>query len=78
MDQELEQEMEELLQGHPKNCKCYEPGIGVRCKAKDIGIEWFVQCLDEEPYECAFSVSYARAHYCRCPLRVYIAKKFGK
>jgi hypothetical protein len=78
MDKEHKKKIEELINDHPKDCKCYERGVGVRCKAKDVGIEWFVRCLEENALPCVYSVRYANINYCRCPLRVYIAKNLGK
>ncbi|UCD88215.1 MAG: hypothetical protein JSV01_10895 [Desulfobacterales bacterium] len=62
----------------PKDCKCYEPGFGVTCKAQDIGLQSYVKCLEKDPYSCSFSVSFGYSHYCKCPVRVHIAKKFKK
>ena len=75
MDKEHEKRIDQLLTDHPKDCKCYERGVGVRCKAEDVGIEWFVKCLEEDSFTCVFSVRYAYENYCRCPLRVYVAKE---
>jgi hypothetical protein len=55
-------------------CKRYEPGFGFSCKAKDVGLDSFAECLEKDSYRCPFSVAYARTRYCISPARVYIAK----
>jgi hypothetical protein len=62
----------------PKDFKCYKSGFEVLCKAKDIGIESFLECLEETPFACKFAVPFGGLYYCQCPLRVYVAKKLGK
>jgi hypothetical protein len=57
-----------------EECKRYEPGIGFSCKARDVGLDSFAECLEKDSYRCHFSVPYARTHYCIFPARVYIAK----
>jgi len=47
------------------------------CKAKDVGAESFLICLDEKALTCKF-ISVKRGYICECPLRIYISKKFGK
>lgn len=59
----------------PKGCTCFEPGVGVRCKAKDVGLDSYAQCLEKEAFNCPFAVPYAHSFYCKCPVRVYIAKE---
>ncbi len=61
-----------------KGLKCVNSGLQGICKAKDIGLKSFLECLEENPYECPFSVSFGRSYFCQCPLRVYIAKKLKK
>jgi hypothetical protein len=41
-------------------------------------LESFLECLEHNPTHCEFSISYGDGHYCRCPLRVYIAKKLSE
>jgi hypothetical protein len=59
----------------PKHFKCYKSGFENLCKARDVGIESFLECLEDVPLDCKFSISFGRAYYCQCPLRVYISKK---
>jgi hypothetical protein len=45
------------------------------CKARDIGLESFLICLEENSQKCTFSVYFGAVHFCQCPLRAYIANK---
>jgi hypothetical protein len=62
----------------PKDFICYKSGFKILCKAADVGMQFYLKCLEEKPSDCAFSLGYAESHYCSCPLRCYIAKKGGK
>jgi hypothetical protein len=55
-------------------CKRYKPGIGVSCKARDVGLDSYVKCLEKDSNSCPFSFSYGRSYYCTSPARIYIAK----
>ncbi len=62
----------------PKDFLCYKSGFDNLCKARDAGLELFLDCLEEKPEECTFSMLMGSSHMCQCPLRVYICKKLGK
>ena len=62
----------------PKNFKCAESGFEELCKAKDIGFESHLECLESNSWDCKFSDNFGFAYFCNCPLRVYIAKELGK
>jgi hypothetical protein len=59
-------------------CKCYKPGAGFSCKAIDVGLDSYVECLEKHSYWCPFSVPYADSSFCKCPARVYVAKELKK
>jgi hypothetical protein len=61
-----------------KGFSCCIEGLEKLCKARDIGMKSFIQCLDENGFVCSFSVLFGYGRYCACPLRVYIAKKLKK
>lgn len=77
---QADKEIEEIIDQFkcPKDFKCYKSHFDVVCKAKDIGLETFLECLEENPQYCHFAVPFGYAHFCQCPLRVYIAKKLRK
>ena len=62
----------------PKDFQCYKSKYKALCKAGVNGNPDILHCLEEEPNECIFSLSYRDTYYCQCPLRNYIAEKFGK
>ncbi|HUU49944.1 MAG TPA: hypothetical protein VMW81_03165 [Nitrospinota bacterium] len=59
----------------PKDFICYKSGFENLCEARDVGLESFLECLEKNPWECTFSISFGTAYYCRCPLRFYIIKE---
>jgi len=61
-----------------KDFQCYKSGLKALCKAKDIGITSYLQCLEENAFGCQFSVRFGNKYYCECPLRVYIGKELKK
>jgi hypothetical protein len=75
MYKEHKQNIERLLKLCPEGCECYELGVGLRCKAIDVGLESYVLCLEETHWDsCPFCVSYGREHFCKCPIIVHAAK----
>jgi len=80
MEQAHLKEIEKIIYGLrlPKNSEYYEPGVGFSCKAKDIGLDAYVECLEMYSSTCPFSLSYGCSSYCKCPSRIYIAKELKK
>ncbi len=78
MDEKTKKELEEIIgeMKCPKDCKCCESGFEALCKARDVGAESFLECIEENPLGCPFLVPHTSL--CECPLRVYIAKKLKK
>jgi len=71
-------EIKEIMKKCPPGCKCHGRGSDNLCKARDIGLDTFVECLDDKPFECPYAISYGRMSYCSCPPRVEIAQRFEK
>jgi hypothetical protein len=72
MEQDPEKELKEII-GElecSKGFKCYKSGFENLCKARDIGLETFIECLEEDPHDCPFSMRLHGVDYCKCPLRV--------
>ena len=59
----------------PKGFKCAKSGFDKLCRAKDIGLENYLECLEENPDDCPFALSFGYSYMCDCPLRVYLEKK---
>ena len=80
MEQDHSKAIEEII-SHlkcPKDFICKKSGFKVLCKARDIGIQSFLLCLEEDPPKCKFSLALEREYICECPVRIYVAKKLGK
>ncbi len=74
------QRMKESLAGQKllAECERYKPGVGFICKAKDIGLDSFVMCLEQNSHSCVFSIRYAHSYFCKSPARVLAAKELGR
>lgn len=79
MNDETRAKIEEIMTGMqcPKNFKCADGGFKSLCKAKYLGLEDSVECLQEHP-PCHFHLAFKDGYFCRCPLRVYLAKELEK
>ena len=64
----------------PKGFSCCGSGFENICKAKDIGLDASIVCLeDPDPLsKCKFSVPFGGIHFCQCSVRIYIAKKLNR
>jgi hypothetical protein len=73
-------EIEEIIDGLEcsKDFLCYRSGFNSLCKTEDNGIESVLVCSEEEPQKCNFSHSSEYRFFCKCPLRIYIAKELKK
>ena len=78
--EQADKEIEEIIGKLkcPKDFICYRSGFNILCKVRGIGEELFLECLEEKPRECKFSMFLGRSYWCRCPLRAYIYKNFKK
>jgi hypothetical protein len=80
VDEKLLQRIQELL-GQldcPKGFPCVESDFTELCKARDIGLESFLECREAEPNSCPFSLAFGEGHFCKCPLRHYLARGLGR
>ena len=60
-----------------KGFECCKDGFVNLCKVRDRGMPGYVDCLESNPGACEFRVPYGAGAFCRCALRVYIAKELG-
>ena len=72
--------IEKIIAGFrcPKKFKCCKSRLDDLCKAKDVGSEHFLECLEKDSAKCAFALHFGYGVYCSCPLRIYIGKKLKK
>jgi len=77
LKKEEKKKIEEIMgeMSCPKSFQCAESGFEMLCKAKDRGIEGYLDCLDENFYRCSFAVPFGKGYVCKCPLRVYLSKE---
>lgn len=80
MEKDYKREIEEIIGGMtcPKDFLCYKSGLDSLCKTTYFGLDKYLECLEENPTECKFSLLNEDKYICQCPLRVYIAEKLGK
>ena len=59
-----------------KNFECIENGFESLCKAKECGLENYLECLECNLISpCSFMLKVDKIVFCQCPLRLYIEKK---
>jgi hypothetical protein len=61
-----------------KKFECVESEFENLCKAKDFGLDHYLECLEPEPQRCTFALCFGAGYLCSCPLRVYVAKNLKK
>ena len=78
--EEIKVEVEQILK--KTDCQndfaCYRSGFEDVSKANLINNGKLVECLEEKAKYCNNSFSFGNGRFCKCPLRLYIAKKFNK
>ncbi len=80
MKENNKKRIEEIMAGMtcPKNFKCADSGFETLCKAKDFGLDNYLDCLEPNPHKCKFALSFGNGHLCQCPLRIYLSKALNK
>jgi hypothetical protein len=59
----------------PVDFECYKSGFKNLCKAEIVGGSTLVECPEENRHYCGFRISVGYRNFCKCPLRIYAAKK---
>lgn len=82
MEQEVKREIEQIMAGMEcaKHFECYRSGFKRLCEARDDGLKEHLWCMEEAEVSrsCDYSLSFGKGMLCKCPLRVYLAKKLRK
>jgi hypothetical protein len=80
MDKALQKEIEIIMEvlECPKDFACYKAGFKRLCRAEEIGLQSFLQCLEGNPPDCKFSFLYGSLYFCRCPIRKRIINNLNK
>ena len=81
MDEETRKQIDDIIgqMQCPKGFRCADSGFEQLCKAKNIGLEHYLECGEDDAPSCKFSLTFGNlAYYCQCPLRVYISRTLRK
>lgn len=57
-----------------KGFLCAKSGFSNLCRAKDVGLDHHLLCLEYAPSLCDFALLSDRKYFCTCPLRVFLTK----
>lgn len=79
MKEEFKKKIDEIMAGIqcPKDFKCVSTDLNQLCKARDIGLYNYLECLEANRKGCPFAFSFGDRYFCHCPLRMYLAKKLN-
>ncbi|MCD4829138.1 MAG: hypothetical protein K8R90_06900 [Candidatus Cloacimonetes bacterium] len=79
-DETLHEKIAEIVRtmSCPKDFVCIRSGFEALCKSHDIGLHSYLECLEENPAKCRFSVGFGYKNFCTCPMRFYIARNVKK
>jgi len=58
-----------------KGFSCLSAGPQNLCKARDIGSDLYLECLEDVPEKCSFSMPFGDTNFCKCAIRIYLAHK---
>lgn len=74
--EQQKKEMEEIVDevDCPNDFKCFKLEPEEILKARNIGIEGYLDCSEDKPQECEFALPFGEKYICKCPVRVYIAQ----
>ncbi len=77
---EINRQIEEIISQMKckKDFQCYKSGFKEICEIKDIGMPDSIICLSKLPESCEYSFAFGDSCFCKCPLRLYIAKNLKK
>ena len=80
MEEKVDNTIENIMEQVkcPKNFSCLKSESEDICKAEDMGLDDYVECLESEPGLCRFSIPFGATYFCKCKMRVHLCKKLGK
>ena len=62
----------------PEECRCAQGGLDTICKARDIGLDLHLECLEADAGDCRFVVPFGHSRLCCCSVRLFLCKRLGK
>ena len=73
---EQKHQMEEIASetNCPNDFRCFKSEPEELRRARNMGIEGYLNCLEQKPEKCEFSLPFGEGYLCKCPVRVYIAE----
>ncbi len=57
-----------------KDFSCIKSGFENLCKARNFGSDDYLECLEDNSFDCEFTLPFGKGNLCKCPARVAIAK----
>ena len=76
MDEEKLKQIKAILASStcPSSCKCYINKQDEICKARTTDLHNLLECLEDNPEDCTFSVAFGGSYFCKCSTRIEIAE----
>ena len=62
----------------PHGCKCYKLKPDEICKARATDLENLLECIEDDPEQCTFSMAFGGTYFCKCQTRIELAKILDK
>jgi len=80
MDEEKLKQIKKILETSscPTNCKCYGANREEICRARQTDLDNLLECLEDHPEDCSFSIAFGGSYYCKCQTRIELAKILGE
>ncbi|MCK5024008.1 MAG: hypothetical protein KAR56_00145 [Thermoplasmata archaeon] len=79
MDEEKLNNIKQILENAAcsHSCKCYQVKPDEICKARATDLENLLECLEDDPEQCTFSMPFGGTYFCKCQTRIELAKILG-
>ena len=76
MNEEQREKIDKILKEItcPSGCRCSDAEPGDLCKARSFGVHSLLECLEDVPENCTFSVAFGGSYFCKCSARLKIAE----
>ncbi|MCK5310425.1 MAG: hypothetical protein KAJ64_07235 [Thermoplasmata archaeon] len=80
MDEEILKQVKAIVGNStcPSGCKCYRLKRDEVCRARSTDLNNLLECLEESPENCSFSVAFGGSYFCKCRTRIELAKILGE
>ena len=76
MNEEQREKIEKIISEMQcsRGCKCLGREPENLCKARSFGVHSLLECLEDAPENCTFSIAFGGSFFCKCPGRLKIAQ----